>query len=72
MFDRKFTSLCNIRRIIDFMRETRGDQQIVEMIAEEFEKLKDIRSFNFDPVTFLKVRGTANSVANEYDETKYL
>jgi hypothetical protein len=49
------------------MRETRGEGQIVDMIAEDFEKLKDIRSFNFDPLTYLNLKGT-----NTEESTKYL
>ena len=49
------------------MRETKGDLQIVDMIAEDFEKLKDIRSFNFDPLAYLHLKGTnAEEAATKY------
>lgn len=56
----------HIRRLIEFMRETRGDIQIVDMIAEDFDKLKDIRSFNFDPLTYLNLKGTSVEEATKY------
>jgi len=48
------------------MRDSKGDHQIVDMIGEEFEKLKDLRSFNFDPKTFLVLTNGGNNT--DYSE----
>ena len=53
------------------MKEQNGENHIVEMIAEDMGKLRDIRSFNFDPLTYLTVKGTHPANAEEVSP-KYL
>ncbi len=61
-----------MRKIIEFMREQNGEHQIVEMVANDFEKLKDLRSFKFDPLTYLTVKGTQQTPSLDDHPTKYL
>lgn len=55
------------------MREQTGEHHIVEMVAHDFEKLKDPRSFKFDPLTYLTVKTQLQTpAALEENPTKYL
>jgi len=47
------------------------ERHIVDIIAEDFEKLRDVRSFNFDPQTYLTVTGS-NQAGEEQVTTKFM
>ena len=48
-----------------------SERHLVELIAEDFEKLRDVRSFNFDPLTYLTGSG-GNQVYGDGAPTKYM
>jgi|LauGreDrversion4_2_1035121.scaffolds.fasta_scaffold759527_2 hypothetical protein len=48
------------------------EKHLVDIIAEDFEKLRDVRSFNFDSLTHLNVTGSHQSGEEAATTTKFM